>query len=205
MIGSAIAFAVAYFILPSKLKVNMSQEVVNRLKSNINCIRFVIMLAIENSSNKEKTTSILNGMILTHNNLEAGINKIINSFVDAEDDIAHYNNISESNDSLSGDLIAIYNQINKITGSKTLLKPPLLLIENILINLKNYVENEIELQNWPESELSLELEDMESNITDKESKIIIEYLKWLISDLELVYSSIKLAKDSGTLNKYKNL
>jgi hypothetical protein len=205
MIGSGIAFAVAYLILPSKLKVNMPQEVVKRLESNINCIRSAIMPAIENRSNKEKTTSTLSGIILTHNNLEAGINKIINSFDDAGEDIDRYNGISESNDSLSGDLIAIYNQIDSITDSKNFLKSPLSLIENIMINLKNYVENEIELQSWPDTELSAELDEIKSNITDNESKIITEYLRWLISDLQTVYSSIKLAKDSGTLNKYKNL
>jgi hypothetical protein len=31
----------------------------------------------------------------------------------------------------------------------------------------------------------------------------IEYLKWIISNLQAVHSSIKNGKDSGALNKYK--
>jgi len=37
------------------------------------------------------------------------------------------------------------------------------------------------------------------------SKIVFEYLKWIISDTNGLYASVKNAKDNGTLKKYKNL
>jgi len=38
-----------------------------------------------------------------------------------------------------------------------------------------------------------------------DSKIIFEYLKWIISDTNGLYDSIKNAKDNGIFKKYKNL
>ena len=38
-----------------------------------------------------------------------------------------------------------------------------------------------------------------------DTKIVFEYLKWIISDINSLYDSIKQAKDNEIFKKYKNL
>ncbi len=206
IVGSIIAFVVGYLILPSKLKLNVPQQVMKRLESNLNYIQFATNPERDTTANKKKTNLALQGMILSHNNLEAGIDKVINSFDDAGDDIKVLNLIADANDQLSRDLSASVHKINTSKDTHHIWEPTTVKMEQILNDLKNTVENGTDPQPLPDSGLiSAEIEEMKSKSEDKDSKVVFEYFKWIISDITSLYDSIKQANDNGTFKRYKNL
>ena len=151
IVGSVIAFVVGYLILPSKLKLNVPLQVIKRLESNLNYIHFATNPEHDTTKNKKKTNLALQGMILSHNNLEAGIDKVINSFDDAEEDINVLNLIADANDQLSRDLSASVNRINTSKDVHHIWKPTTVKMEQILTDLKNTVENGTDPQPLPDS------------------------------------------------------
>ncbi len=206
IIGSVIAFVVGYLILPSKLKVNLQQGLVTRIKSNIDYIHFATNPALDDTRNKEKTSLAIQEMILSHNNLEAGINKVINSFDDAGDDIKILNSIAVANDRLSRDLSTSVNRIIKSKETHPIWESTTKKMEKILTDLKNTVEQGTEPQPLHVSGLSLaDIEEIKIEASDMDTKIIFEYLKWIIADINSLYDSIKQAKDNEIFTKYKNL
>ena len=206
IIGSAIAFAVGYFILPSRLKVDLKLQVIKRVASNSDYINNAIIPAFENTPNKKKITLAISEMLLSHNNLKAGINKVMSSFDDAGKDIKVLDSIAEANDRLSRDLSALVNKINTSKDIHPIWEPTTIKIEQVLTDLKNTIENDTNLLPIPDSGLiSSEIEEIKIKSDDMDSKIIFEYLKWIISDTNGLYDSIKNAKDNGIFKKYKNL
>ena len=163
IIGSVIAFIVGYVILPSKLKVNVQQQVVTRIKSNMDYIHFATNPEPDDTANKKKTNLAIQEMILSHNNLEAGINKVMNSYDDAGEDIKILNSIAEANDRLSRDLSTSVNRINTSKDTHPIWEPTTKKMEQILTDLKNTVENGTDPQPLPDSGLiSAEIEEMKS-------------------------------------------
>jgi len=206
IIGSAIAFAVGYFILPSRLKVDLKLQVVKRLASNLGYINNAIIPAFEKTASKKKITLALSEMLLSHNNLKASINKVMSSFDDAGEDIKILDSIAEANDRLSRDLSALVNKINTSKDINPIWEPTTIKIEQVLTDLKNTVENGSDPKPRPDFGLiATEIEDMKVESDDMDSKIVFEYLKWIISDTSALYNSIKNAKDNGTFKKYENL
>jgi hypothetical protein len=206
IIGSVIAFTVGYFILPSRLKVDLKLQVVKRLESNADYINNAIIPAFEKNASKKKITLAISEMLLSHNNLKAGINKVISSFDDVGEDIKVLNSIAEANDRLSRDLSALVTKINISKDIHPIWEPNTIKIEKILMDLKNTVENDTDPQPLPDSGLiSAEIEEINIDSYDMDSKIVFEYLKWIISDTNALYASIKNAKDYGIFKKFKNL
>ena len=206
IIGSVIAFVVGYLILPSKLKVNLSKDWL--LESNQTLITYILqpILHLDDTRNKEKTSLAIQEMILSHNNLEAGINKVINSFDDAGDDIKILNSIAVANDRLSRDLSTSVNRIIKSKETHPIWESTTKKMEKILTDLKNTVEQGTEPQPLHVSGLSLaDIEEIKIEASDMDTKIIFEYLKWIIADINSLYDSIKQAKDNEIFTKYKNL
>ena len=202
IIGSVIAFAVGYFILPSRLKVDLKQQVVKRLASNSDYITNAIIPAFENNTNKKKITLVISEMLLSHNNLKAGINKVISSFNDAGEDIKILDSIAEANDRLSRDLSALENKINVSKDIHSIWEPTTIKIEQVLMDLKNSVENDMDPK--PITDLGLisaEIDEIKVESDDTDSKIVFEYLKWIISDTKGLCDSIKNAEDNGIFKK----
>lgn len=191
IIGSIIAFVVGYVILPSKLKLNVPQQVVKRLESNMDYIHFATNPELDTTDNEKKINLALNEMILSHNNLVAGIDKVTNSFDDAGEDIKFLNEIAEATDQLSRDLSSSINLINTDKNAHTIWEPTTTKMEQILTDLKNTVENGTDPQPLPDSGLiASEIENMKAKSDDLDSKMVIEYLKWIISDITGLYDSI---------------
>jgi uncharacterized membrane protein YgaE (UPF0421/DUF939 family) len=206
IIGSVIAFAVGYFILPSRLKINLKLQVINRLISNTDYINNAIIPTLENTESKKKIGLAIQEMLLSHNNLKASVNNIINSSDDAGKDIKVLNSITEANDRLSRDLTAFVNKLNTSEDIHPIWEPTTIRIELVLTDLKNSIKNGIDPQPLPDSGLiSAEIDEIKIKSDDMNSKIVFEYLKWIISDTTGLYYSIKKAKDRRIFKKYKNL
>ena len=138
--------------------------------------------------------------------LKAGINKVISSFDNAGEDIKILDSIAEANDRLSRDLTALINKINTSKNIHPIWEPTTIKIKQVLTDLKNTIENGKDPQPLPDSGLiSAEIEDIKVESDDMDSKIVFEYLKWIISDTNGLYDSIKNAKGNGIFKKYKNL
>lgn len=203
IIGSVIAFIVGYVILPSRLKVNIKQQVVKRIDSNIDYLRFATKPTLEE---KKKTSLALQEMILSHNNLEAGIKKVIGSFDDAGDDIQILNSIAEASDRLSRDLSNSTKRVTTTTETHPIWESTAANMEEVLTDLKNSVENDTNPQPLPDSGLiSARIEEIKIKSSSKDAKIVFEYLKWIISDIYSLYYSIKHAKDNEIFKNYENV
>ncbi len=202
IIGSLIAFIVGYVILPSKLQVNLPKQVLKRLKSNIDYINFANKPSIEN---KKRTSLALQEMILSHNNLEAGINKVINSFDDAGDDIKVLNSIAEASDRLSRDLSTSVKRVTTTTETHPIWESTTTKMVEVLTDLENSIENGTDPQPLPDSGLISARIEEKIESSDMDTKIVFEYLKWIISDIQSLYDSIKHAQNNEIFKKYKNV
>jgi uncharacterized membrane protein YgaE (UPF0421/DUF939 family) len=202
IIGSLIAFIVGYVILPSKLQVNLPQQVLKRLKSNIDYINFANKPSIEN---KKQTSLALQEMILSHNNLEAGINKVINSFDDAGDDIKVLNSIAEASDRLSRDLSTSAKRVTTTTETHPIWESTTTKMVQVLTDLENSIANGTDPQPLPDSGLISARIEEKIESSDMDTKIVFEYLKWIISDIQSLYDSIRHAQNNEIFKKYKNV
>jgi len=206
IIGAAIAYVVGYVILSSKLKLDLKKQVVMRLTSNTDYINNAIIPAFDNTTSKKRINLANNEMLLSHNNLKAAINKVTDSFNKVEEDIKVLNSIADSNDRLSRDLSALDKKINISKDTHPIWEPTTIKIEKVLKDLKNTVENGTDLQPLPDSGLiSDEIDEIKIESDDMTSKIVFEYLKWIISDVNALYDSIKNAEDNEIFKRYKNL
>ncbi len=178
---------------------------VTRIKSNIDYIHFATNPAHDDTVNKKKTSLAIQEMILSHNNLEAGINKVMSSYDDAGEDIKILNSIASANDRLSRDLSSSVNRIITSKETHPIWESTTKKMEQILTDLKNTVESGTEPHSLPDSGLISEVEEMKIESSDMDTKIVFEYLKWIISDINSLYDSIKQAKNNEIFTKYKNL
>jgi len=206
IIGSVIAFAVGYFILPSRVKLDFKLQVINRLISHTDYINNAIIPTLENTESKNKIGLTMQEMLISHNNLKASVNNIINSSDDVGEDIKIFNSITEANDRLSRDLTAFTTKVNTSKNIHPIWEPSTIKIEHVLTDLKNSIENNTDPQPLSDSGLiSAQIDQIKIKSDDMNSKIVFEYLKWIISDTTGLYYSIKKATDKRIFKKYKNL
>ncbi|MEN6554550.1 MAG: FUSC family protein, partial [Methanobacterium sp.] len=89
-IGGIIAFIFAYVILPSRVTVNLPDQLIKTIKANINYANQVLTISKNYDSNILKCFKKYIG---EDNNLEAGIKKLEDTFEDINDDLKLYNGL----------------------------------------------------------------------------------------------------------------
>jgi uncharacterized membrane protein YgaE (UPF0421/DUF939 family) len=80
-LGGVVAFICAYIILPSRVSVNLPDQLSRTIKANIEYVKLVLVTSPTEQNTKNVSKSFKN-YIMEENNLEAGVKKLEATFRD---------------------------------------------------------------------------------------------------------------------------
>ena len=191
-IGGIIAFIFAYVILPSRVTVNLPDQLIKTIKANINYAEQVI----SGDHHPENAVKCFKSYMVEDNNLEAAIKKLEDTFKDINDDINLYNGLMILNKKIAADLTAT---------SALLAKNPEMLQDsdtNICKIRETLRKFEISLDE------NIEQLKLNSNIFymyDAQNNELGQLLNWLMADIQLVTKGMEIALETGALSRYTKL
>lgn len=203
LIGSTIAFFVSYVVLPSRLKVNLPQLLLDRLNSTR---EYVLKSSPPLDINNPEILIAVREIARTHNNLKAGIQKLKDSYDDIDEDVSLYQDILNSVDKLSGDFTALTLQTKNIKIKDKNFQFAI----NYLADLLDTLEESIKLTSKVPPEIDFNyannmIEKMKKDITKEEYMVAFKYLEWIISDIEILYGLIEHGSKIRAFERYKEV
>jgi len=197
-LGGVIAFICAYLILPSRVTVNLPDQLIRTIKANIKYAKHVLIISSNKLNTKDVSKSFKN-YVMEENNLEAGLKKLEDTFKDIDDDLELYHGLIASNNKLTADLSGIAAILNTNKKSKEYLN---INVQKILTTL-NYLENSLTEDIKPlklYGDHNLLAHDY-NHKTDELEQLI----GWITSDLQLIQKGIDIANETGLLQRYTKL
>lgn len=201
-LGAVIAFICAYLILPSRVTVNLPEQIVQTIRTNLKYAEEVIP-SEKTSYNHDRAVGIFRDYMLEEKNLESAIKKVDDTFNDVEDDLSIYNEFYAANMKLAGDLSAIatliesHGSLQDISRFKEQLTNAL--SETILAIDKNVILPKSTIDKLPN--ILKEDEPKNNELTGK----LYDYFNWIISDVEYLQELTETGVRSGSLNRYRNM
>ncbi|MDP3066186.1 MAG: FUSC family protein, partial [Methanobacteriaceae archaeon] len=194
-IGAAIAFICAYVILPSRLTVNLPEQIANTIRATREYANTIIP-SEEHEYDHDKAVKSFRKYILEEKNLESAIKKVQDSFDDVSDDFNSYNQIKATNRKLAADLSAFATLIEKSKSHPDISESK----EEITIALNELafsIEKDVIL---PKARFN-KLESDEDSLPEN----IFNYLKWIISDIKFIQEEVEQASRTGALKRYRKM
>ena len=197
-IGGVIAFIFAYVILPSRVTVNLPDQLIKTIKANINYANHV--LDISKGYDPENIAKCFKNYVREDNNLEAGIKKLEDTFDDINDDLDLYNGLMVINKKIAADLTA---------ASAILVKNPQKLQQDTDINitkLKDTLHKFETSLNEDIGQLKLDLKVFKLNYPySMQNNELKQLLNWIMADIQLVVGGMEIAIETGALSRYTML
>jgi len=196
-IGGIIAFIFAYVILPSRVTVNLPDQLIKTIKANINYANQVLAISKNYDHNIVKC---FKKYIREDNNLEAGIKKLEDTFKDINDDLKLYNGLMILNKKVAADLTA---------ASAILSKNPEKLQQDSDININKLRDMlhkfEISL-NGDIKQLNLDSDILKIDyLYDAQNSELEQLLNWIAADIQLIIKGMEIAIGTGALSRYTKL
>ena len=196
-IGGIIAFIFAYVILPSRVTVNLPDQLIKTIKANINCANQVLAISKNHDSNIVKCFKKYIG---EDNNLEAGIKKLEDTFEDINDDLELYNGLMILNRKVAADLTA---------ASAILSKDPekLQRDSDIHVNKLKDILHKFEVSlNGDIGQLKLNPDVFKMDHSyDTQNSELEQLLNWIAADIQLIIKGMEIAVETGALSRYTKL
>lgn len=195
-IGAIIAFICAYVILPSRLTVNLPEQIAKTIRTNSEYANIIIP-SKGHEYNHDKAVKSFRKYMLEEKNLESAIKKVQDSFDDVSDDVDIYNQIKATNRKLAADLsaLAILIEKRKAHSDISMVK------EEIVTAL-----NELAFSTHKDVILpKVRFNKLESYRDDSLPENIFNYLKWVISDIRFIQEAVNQASRTGALKKYRKM
>ena len=192
-IGGIIAFVCAYVILPSRIRINLPEQLEKTINANV-CYGIEIVTNTQKNFNKAEVKELLQNYMLQENNLEAGIKKLEDTFKDVNADLSLYQNFLSLNIKLTADLTALAAVLNESSknppnnncGEK---------IQDSLIELNE------QTQKWNNQRV------LDTNLKDinEDSDDLNQLINWIYSDIQLIYDGLEVAHETDLFHRYTNL
>lgn len=203
-IGATVALICAYALFPSRVTIDLPLQLSKTLETNCKYIKTVFVSPL-NKYNHDKTVSSLKNFLLEHNNLESAIKKLQDSFVDVSDDVGLYNNITAVNYALTANVSAIASklELKKYSGSD--LSPLSNFVQKTMTNMVESIRENVEFEYVDEKDLKHLKKELSLNLEGHISDDTVQYLQWIISDMQLLTENMKNASESGLLSRYRRL
>jgi len=196
-IGGIIAFIFAYVILPSRVTVNLPDQLIKTIKANINYANQVLTISKNYDSNILKCFKKYIG---EDNNLEAGIKKLEDTFEDINDDLKLYNGLMILNKKVAADLTA---------ASAILSKDPEKLQQDsdIHVNKLKDMLHKFEVPlNGDINQLKLNPDVLKMDHSyDPQNSELEQLLNWITADIQLIIKGMEIAVETGALSRYNKL
>lgn len=207
-IGSIIAVLCTYVILPSRISFNVPSQIAANINATKKLSKQVMVLSAENYDSS-KISQLFRNYMLEENNSEAILKKMSDTFNDVSEDLMSYQNILAANHKLTLDILAIASSI-KIKSEKTEFESELYklnlkyygkIIEDSLENLLSVI-NRQEFDKYNFKPNNFADPDFANEIIPEN---IEQYLKWIKSDIDLIYFNVLKADENGLFNQYLDL
>lgn len=196
-LGGIIAFICAYVILPSRVTVNLPDQLFRTIKANIKYANQILVTS-PNDFNYKKISKSFKNYVMEENNLEAAVKKLNDYLKDIDDDISLYQEFIEINNKISADLTAAVAILNKDKEALADLNIEIFEIKNSLQNLENILNGDI-------LPLKLSMNNNSLNSTYNKAKELEQLLNWIISDLKLLHKGIEIADETGLTKRYTKI
>lgn len=193
-IGGIIAFICAYVILPSRVNINLPEQLSKTISANVDYGLEIMTCAYENF-NKTKALDSLKKYMLQENNLEAGIKKLGDTFNDVNSDLSLYQNLLSLNIKLTADLTALAAVINKSPETFTDKEVRNMKIQDYLSELRDLTLD------WNNQKvLDINLTALNTNSND-----LNQLTNWIYSDIQLIFNGLEMAHETELFKRYTNL
>lgn len=195
-IGGIIAFIFAYVILPSRVTVNLPDQLIKTIKANVNYANQVLAIPRNDPENIVKCFKMYVG---EDNNLEAGIKKLEDTFRDINDDLKLYNGLMILNKKVAADLTAasaiLTNDPEKLQDSALNINK----LKDILHKFEVSLDGDIE-------HLKLDSDDLKADHSyDAQNSELEQLLNWIAADIQLIIKGMEIAIENGALLRYTKL
>ena len=202
-IGAAIAFICAYIILPSRVTVNLPQQIAQTIRTNRKYVENILP-SPEMTYNHQKAVKAFRDYMLEEKNLESAIKKVEDTFNDVEDDLSLYNEFWAANQKLAADVSAIGTLIEsgELLPDISRFKDQL---ANSLSEIALAVDKNVIL---PRATIDVVSHNskLDANLkTNKVPENLENYLNWIISDIHYLQELVDIAIKSGSLKKYQDM
>jgi uncharacterized membrane protein YgaE (UPF0421/DUF939 family) len=193
-IGGLIAFLFAYIILPSRITVNLPDQLFRTIKANIIFANQVLQTPTD--FNTKKVSKYFKNYMKEENNLEAAIKKLEDTFNDINEDILLYHEIIASNNKMNADLIAMGTLLKNKVRSLPENGNEILDLKNALKTLEDSLERNIKSSNLSLQNISID------NNNDKDASDLKQVSKWILFDMQLILKGIEIADEKSLFERY---
>ena len=202
-IGAIIAFICAYVILPSRVTVNLPEQISRTIRTNSKYAE-VVLLSAETTYSHEKATGIFRNYMLEEKNLESAIKKVDDTFDDVEEDLTIYNEFYATNRKLAADISAVATLIesHKPLPDVSRFKEQLI---NALGEITLSIDKNVMLPKATMEKFSFNFKPDENPSPQDTIENLENYLNWIISDVKYLQEIVELALKKGALKRYRNM
>ena len=191
--GGIIAFICAYVIFPSRVTVNLPEQLSKTIKSNIDYAKQILVIS-PGEFDKKTVQKCLNNYILQENNLDAGMKKLEDTFYDINTDLNLYQDIISANIKLAADLTALTALINENPNEIFKKKSEIMNLVNYFNRLNNSIHQG-----------SVKVADIKLPDYNKQNDEFSQVFTWIILDMELIARGIEIAHDTKLFTRYTKL
>lgn len=202
-LGAIIAFICAYLILPSRITVNLPQQIAKTIRTNIKYAE-TILPSDDMDYDHQKAVSTFRNYMLEEKNTESAIKKVEDTFNDVEEDLSIYSNLSAINRKLATDLSVIAT----LTESNIAL-PEISRFKEQIIDALNHlalsVDKNVIMPRATIYKVDLTPDADENNEKRNSRESLENYLNWIVSDIHYMEELVEIASRSGALKKYRNM
>lgn len=202
-LGAIIAFICAYVILPSRVTVNLPQQISRTIRTNSKYAE-VVLLGAETTYSHEKATGIFRNYMLEEKNLESAIKKVDDTFNDVEDDLTIYKEFYATNRKLAADISAVATLIESHGPLPDVSRFKEQLI-NALGEIALSIDKNVILPKATIEKFSFSFKPDEKPSPQYTLENLENYLNWIISDVNYLQEIVELALRQGALNRYRNM
>ena len=202
-LGAIIAFICAYVILPSRVTVNLPEQISRTIRTNSKYAE-VVLLGAETTYSHEKATGIFRNYMLEEKNLESAIKKVDDTFNDVEDDLTIYKEFYATNRKLAADISAVATLIESHGPLPDVSRFKEQLI-NALGEIALSIDKNVMLPKATIEKFSFSFKPDEKLSPQYTLENLENYLNWIISDVNYLQEIVELALRQGALNRYRNM
>ncbi|WP_334097812.1 FUSC family protein [Methanobacterium formicicum] len=194
-IGAVLALFCAYLIFPSRMAINLPEQIARTIRTNREYLETVIP-SEGMVYQHEKAVQQFRKYMLEEKNLESAIKKVNDTFKDVEDDVLFYKDMEAVNKKLTADISALATLMESGESWPDLstFKEQLM---DVLAHMALSVDKNVVL---PPTKIKASHSKGEGLTPDLEM-----YLDWITSDVELIQEEVELGHRTGIWKRYRDL
>jgi uncharacterized membrane protein YccC len=194
-IGAVLALFCAYLIFPSRMAINIPEQIARTIRTNREYLETVIP-SEGMVYQHEKAVQQFRKYMLEEKNLESAIKKVNDTFNDVEDDVSFYKDLEAVNKKLTADIsaLAALMESSESWPDLSTFKEQLM---DVLAHMALSVDKNVLL---PPTKIKASHSKGDILTPDMEM-----YLDWITSDVELIQEEVELGHRNGIWKRYRDL